>query len=852
MGSKKEFFINALHIFILVSLSFAQPLYVISQFAEFFVAHNAGPVEIMLFILIPCLLVPVFFVALEITAGLFHRRAGILMHYLIVTSVSSVIALVLFKKYAGGYPGGVLLSGAVFLGITAGLAYARFHEVKKFVTILLPVIFIFPYFFLFKTPVNRVVFPGERHSEYQIKAEDTPDIVFVLFDEFPVTSLMDRDRMIDPVRYPNFASLAGDSYWFRNATAVSDNTAEAVPAIMSGMYPEGKNLPTSIEYPDNIFTLLGGVYDLKVTEPVTYLCPERLCEKKKGSLLVRMNSMLADLSLVYLHILLPADVSYGLPAVTRSWKGFANSGGHDESNKAVKSGNYFREVIDKFVGIALKEPGKDRGRIFRRFIGSIQPSEKPTLYFQHSYLPHTPWIYLPSGKKYRQKAFRINGLLNKQWAEDEAFVIEAYQRHLLQVGFVDKLLGELIEKLKQEGIYDGCLLIITADHGVSFRRNDFYRDITKTNYPDIMPVPLFIKRPFQKKGVMSDRNIETIDIVPTIADILGITVPWDVDGQSAFDTSRPERKEKIIYGSGKRKGVRNVFGKTLDAKYHALSRKTAIFGDGEEQRGFSMTGLHNNLIGLNVHDLEKHGKTDLEITIDQEQFFPDIDLNSPFIPAEITGSVFSVRSGEEPIVLAVAINDTIHAVTQAISTREGDALFSAVVPEESFRSGSNTVKIFKVSEESGRPSLSRIKNLAHVTYSLETTSKGEKLLISSDGSSFPVNPDALQGSLGFGDIRHNQVVLAGWAADVKDRQPAGAIVVFLNNEFLFAGRTDQERPDVAEHIGIPELQKTGFRFWFPASIVQDEARVSIRIFAVSRSGVATELHYPEWFRWSGN
>ncbi len=44
-----------------------------------------------------------------------------------------------------------------------------------------------------------------------------PYVVLVVMDEFPSDSLLDRRRRVDPVRYPNFAALAADSTWFRNA-----------------------------------------------------------------------------------------------------------------------------------------------------------------------------------------------------------------------------------------------------------------------------------------------------------------------------------------------------------------------------------------------------------------------------------------------------------------------------------------------------------------------------------------------------------------------------------------------------------------------------------------------------------
>ena len=62
-----------------------------------------------------------------------------------------------------------------------------------------------------------------------------PYVVLLVMDEFPGDSLLDRHRRIDPVRYPNFAALAADATWFRNAFSVYDSTTKAVPLILDGM-----------------------------------------------------------------------------------------------------------------------------------------------------------------------------------------------------------------------------------------------------------------------------------------------------------------------------------------------------------------------------------------------------------------------------------------------------------------------------------------------------------------------------------------------------------------------------------------------------------------------------------------
>ena len=71
---------------------------------------------------------------------------------------------------------------------------------------------------------------------------------------------------------------------------------------------------------------------------------------------------------------------------------------------------------------------------------------------------------------------------------------------------------------------------------------------TEANFQDILSVPLIIKAPYQKKGQVSDRYVETIDIVPTIADILEVRVPWPTDGMSAMGTENRSHSEKSPSG----------------------------------------------------------------------------------------------------------------------------------------------------------------------------------------------------------------------------------------------------------------------------------------------------------------
>jgi hypothetical protein len=112
-------------------------------------------------------------------------------------------------------------------------------------------------------------------------------------------------------------------------------------------------------------------------------------------------------------------------------------------------------------------------------------------------------------------------------------------------------LGEFLEHIKKIDLYEKSIIIITADHGVSFHENEHRRSVKFVSNPaEIINVPLFIKLPHQSSGVISDRNVESIDIAPTVADLLGFTLPWPTDGVSVFEEKAPKRPRKRVFVFG--------------------------------------------------------------------------------------------------------------------------------------------------------------------------------------------------------------------------------------------------------------------------------------------------------------
>ncbi|MCL4219249.1 MAG: sulfatase, partial [Candidatus Hydrogenedentes bacterium] len=98
------------------------------------------------------------------------------------------------------------------------------------------------------------------------------------------------------------------------------------------------------------------------------------------------------------------------------------------------------------------------------------------------------------------------------------------------IRMVDHSLGELFDELRQRDQYNNALIIVTADHGESFREHGRY--LHEQAYEDSARVPLLIKFPGNRYG---GRRVEDLvhltDLFPTIADVLGLETPA-VDGAS--------------------------------------------------------------------------------------------------------------------------------------------------------------------------------------------------------------------------------------------------------------------------------------------------------------------------------
>ena len=99
------------------------------------------------------------------------------------------------------------------------------------------------------------------------------------------------------------------------------------------------------------------------------------------------------------------------------------------------------------------------------------------------------------------------------------------------VSYDDDLLGQLVEKLKSWGIYDQTMIIVTADHG-----DELWEDGRVghggSERETLLHVPLLVHYPPLFPATRVTEGVEGIDIVPTLADALGVPTDPEWQGMS--------------------------------------------------------------------------------------------------------------------------------------------------------------------------------------------------------------------------------------------------------------------------------------------------------------------------------
>jgi Sulfatase len=468
--------------------------------------------------------------------------------------------------------------------------------------------------------------------------------VFVVFDEFSADELLLPDGSIDAERFPNFAKLASISTWFPNGHTAYDSTFKAVPAILDGRAPRPLTAPDVRSHKPSIFHVMDRLgYEVFKVESASAVCPPDICPGAR----------------------------------TRR------------------------------PGVLPRLAGSGRPARFHKWLGQVRRRGRPAFYFQHALFPHEPWLYLPSGRESRPAGPEPIGAINHPPGfDDPQLTNHNHLRHLLQVGYTDRLVGELLRRLRRTGLLERALVIVTADHGYSFQVGVRTRRLlSDRNVEEIAPVPMFVKAPGQMEGKVDPAIVSNIDLVATVADLLGTSVFYEQDGRSAFSVAARRRTGIAVHTRDFKHVVRIGLPELERRRAHWRQRRARLFGTGAQSELFYgdpwarayRIGPHGELLDRPVARLRvRAGAPAAGASVISPSLYAHVSRHARVVPTRVMGQLQDVPLGEHRD-LALAVNGRIRATGRSFDlTRERLEFFSFIVPESALRSGPNRLDLFEV------------------------------------------------------------------------------------------------------------------------------------------------------------
>lgn len=222
----------------------------------------------------------------------------------------------------------------------------------------------------------------------------------------------------------------------------------------------------------------------------------------------------------------PAKVEKGevpyLPALLKK-AGYATGGAVSAYVLQAKTGlgtgfDFYEDGVefrtDTGLGGLQRAGGEtlDRSRDWLRSV-----KDKPFFFFFHIYEPHTPYAPPPEFDRYPLK---YDG----------------------DVAAADKIIGDLIQELKDQDVYDDALVVLLSDHGEGLGDHG-EEEHGVFLYHEAIHVPLIVKLPdAQRAGATVARPVELADVAPTVLGLMGLDVPKAMPGVSLLAENVPPRR----------------------------------------------------------------------------------------------------------------------------------------------------------------------------------------------------------------------------------------------------------------------------------------------------------------------
>jgi len=333
--------------------------------------------------------------------------------------------------------------------------------------------------------LNKEIFFEEKLEQNITKYSDTPIFLF-WFDEFPGSLLVDDLGNIRS-EFKNFYEFGNQSNTFKYNHSMASSSFNSINAQFRSQ---------------ELLNYISKSHQINTVESITNICKFTNCGNKRQ---ISNQIFFLDVLAIYLNLYFYELLPNHIPPIDSKFANFWNISENNSKNELLISYKIDPEI--------------------KNTIDILEKSKNNTFLFSHIRLPHEPWKVDAFGNIYGIKdnsIFLDNSV--REWTNDynknEYFSKVLAVRQINQTVYLDKLFGNFIQILKNKKLYDKSLIVVSADHGISFIQNTSSRKGQVENIGAIYNVPLVIKLPYQSEKQLFDNVSSSLLINQVIKDIL--------------------------------------------------------------------------------------------------------------------------------------------------------------------------------------------------------------------------------------------------------------------------------------------------------------------------------------------
>ena len=202
---------------------------------------------------------------------------------------------------------------------------------------------------------------------------------------------------------------------------------------------------------------------------------------------------------------------------------------HSDGKTAAKAVELIKQNRDKpfFLGVGFVRP----------HVPFVAPRKDYTDFLPYSRMQLPPklkddWADIPKAG--------INYKTSKNMKMDLRRQKKAVGGYYASVAFMDRMVGQVLNGLKEAGLDDNTIVIFTSDHGYHLGEHDFWAKVSL--HDESAAVPLIIRMPGKKPAVCHSL-VELLDLYPTLSNLCGLEVPKHLQGKDISKMMTDPAKE---------------------------------------------------------------------------------------------------------------------------------------------------------------------------------------------------------------------------------------------------------------------------------------------------------------------